>query len=144
MLFMDSQNEKDTKNSEVEEEEEKEFKVKKIDRNKKAISRLYKNITIEPAMFVLGLAGGVVGPFFAQFEITKICQYDLEYNDTVCNDENLVKYFKEENDEVQREYAYYSQYKTLASTIFPIFFAFYMGAWCDMFGRKLLMKIFLS
>ena len=41
------------------------------------------------------------------------------------------------------QYAYYSQYKTLASTIFPIFFAFYMGAWCDMFGRKLLMKIYL-
>ena len=31
---MDSQNEKDTKNSEVEEEEEKEVKVKKIDRQK--------------------------------------------------------------------------------------------------------------
>ena len=54
-------------------------------------------------MFVLGLAGGVVGPFFAQFEITKICQFDFEYNDTVCNDENLVKFFKEENDEIQRE-----------------------------------------
>ena len=54
-------------------------------------------------MFVLGLAGGVVGPFFTQFEITKICQFDFEYNDTVCNDENLVKYFKEENDEIQKE-----------------------------------------
>ena len=41
------------------------------------------------------------------------------------------------------QYAYYSQYKTMASTIFPIFFSFYMGAWCDMFGRKLLMKIYL-
>ena len=69
----------------------------------KTIISIYKNITIEPAMFVLGLAGGVVGPFFAQFEITKICKFDFGYNETVCNDENLVKYFKEENDEIQKE-----------------------------------------
>ena len=89
---MDSKNEKDTKSLEEEEE-----------RNVNCFISIYKNITIEPAMFVLGLAGGVVGPFFAQFEITKICKFDFGYNETVCNDENLVKYFKEENDEIQRE-----------------------------------------
>ena len=31
----------------------------------------------------------------------------------------------------------------LVGTIFPVFFAFYLGAWCDLFGRKLLFKIFL-
>ena len=89
---MDSKNEKDTKSLEEEEE-----------RNVNCFISIYKNITIEPAMFVLGLAGGVVGPFFAQFEITKICKFDFGYNETVCNDENLVKYFKEENDEIQKE-----------------------------------------
>ena len=90
--IMDSKNEKDTKSLEEEEE-----------RNFNCFKSIYKNITIEPAMFVLGLAGGVVGPFFAQFEITKICKFDFGYNETVCNDENLVKYFKEENDEIQKE-----------------------------------------
>ena len=92
---MDSKNEKDTKSLEEEE--------RNVNCFLKTIISIYKNITIEPAMFVLGLAGGVVGPFFAQFEITKICKFDFGYNETVCNDENLVKYFKEENDEIQKE-----------------------------------------
>ena len=93
---MDSNNEKDTKSLEEKEE-------RNVNCFLKTIISIYKNITIEPAMFVLGLAGGVVGPFFAQFEITKICKFDFGYNETVCNDENLVKYFKEENDEIQKE-----------------------------------------
>ena len=93
---MDSNNEKDTKSLEEEEE-------RNVNCFLKTIISIYKNITIEPAMFVLGLAAGVVGPFFAQFEITKICKFDFGYNETVCNDENLVKYFKEENDEIQKE-----------------------------------------
>ena len=92
---MGSKNEKDTKSLEKEE--------RNVNCFLKTIISIYKNITIEPAMFVLGLAGGVVGPFFAQFEITKICEFDFGYNETVCNDENLVKYFKEENDEIQKE-----------------------------------------
>ena len=39
--------------------------------------------------------------------------------------------------------AQFTVYKMLVGTIFPVFFAFYLGAWCDLFGRKLLFKIFL-
>ena len=35
-------------------------------------------------------------------------------------------------------------YVSLLESIFPAFFAFYMGAWADMFGRKLLFYICLS
>ncbi len=35
-------------------------------------------------------------------------------------------------------------YKTLVGSVFPVFFAFYMGAWCDLFGRKLLFYIYLT
>jgi len=31
----------------------------------------------------------------------------------------------------------------MVTSIFPIFFAFYLGAWCDIFGRKLCMYLFL-
>ena len=34
-------------------------------------------------------------------------------------------------------------YQTLVSSLFPIFFSFYLGAWCDLFGRKLLFFIYL-
>ena len=32
----------------------------------------------------------------------------------------------------------------MVSTVFPIFFSFYMGAWCDLFGRKLLFYIYFT
>ena len=34
-------------------------------------------------------------------------------------------------------------YLLIVATTIPIFASFYMGAWCDIFGRKLLMKIYL-
>lgn len=62
-----------------------------------------KNITIEPAMFLLILSGGLDDPLIPQFIITKICSYDFGYNETVCDDKNLVTDFQEENDEIQKE-----------------------------------------
>ena len=29
------------------------------------------------------------------------------------------------------------------SSVFPVFFAFYLGSWCDTFGRKLCILLFL-
>ena len=40
--------------------------------------------------------------------------------------------------------AQFSVYKILINSIFPIFFAFYLGAWADLFGRKLLLKLFFA
>ena len=34
-------------------------------------------------------------------------------------------------------------YQTMASSVFPVFFAFYLGAWCDTFGRKICIFLFL-
>ena len=62
-----------------------------------------KNITIEPAIFLLTLSSGLDDPLIPQFIITKICTYDFGYNETVCDDENLVTEFQEENDEIQKE-----------------------------------------
>ena len=62
-----------------------------------------KNITIEPAMFLLMLSGGLDDPLIPQFIITKICSYDFGYNETVCDDKNLVTVYPEENDEIQKE-----------------------------------------
>ena len=35
-------------------------------------------------------------------------------------------------------------YASLLESIFPAFFAFYMGAWCDMFGRKLILYLYFT
>ena len=40
--------------------------------------------------------------------------------------------------------AQFGVYKTLVANVLPIFFSFYLGAWCDLFGRKLLFKVYLT
>ena len=67
------------------------------------ISTFVKNITIEPAMFIMVLSMTMSETLFQQFVMTKICLVDLGYNDTVCDDENLVTEFPEANEEVQIE-----------------------------------------
>jgi hypothetical protein len=32
----------------------------------------------------------------------------------------------------------------MISSIFPVFFSFYIGAWCDLFGRKLCIFLYLG
>ena len=70
---------------------------------KSKISNFVKNITIEPAMFIMVLSMTMSETLFQQFVMTKICLVDLGYNDTVCDDENLVTEFPEANEEVQIE-----------------------------------------
>ena len=41
-----------------------------------------------------------------------------------------------------QQVAQFTVYKILINSIFPIFFAFYLGAWADLFGRKLLLNLF--
>ena len=40
--------------------------------------------------------------------------------------------------------AQFNVYASLLESIFPAFFAFYMGAWCDMFGRKLILYLYFT
>ena len=40
--------------------------------------------------------------------------------------------------------AQFNVYQDMVSSFFPIFFSFYIGAWCDMFGRKLTMFLFMA
>ena len=76
--------------------------IKKSSSIKDKFIDVLKNITIEPAMFLLTLSSGLDDPLIPQFIITKICTYDFGYNETVCDDENLITEFQEENDKIQR------------------------------------------
>ena len=40
--------------------------------------------------------------------------------------------------------AQFAVYQTIVDSVFPVFFSFYLGAWADLFGRKLIFYIFLS
>ena len=102
--------------------------------------RILKSVTIEPAVFMISLSTTMENVANSQIVIDKSCKIDFPYNDTVC--ENLVTDFKDQNSEIQEEVAQFTVYKILINSIFPIFFAFYLGAWADLFGRKLLLNLF--
>ena len=65
------------------------------------ITKVFTNITIEPAYFLISFAAELDDVSLSQMTIYKSCRADFHYNDTVC--ENLVTDFKEENDIVQNE-----------------------------------------
>ena len=104
--------------------------------------KIVKGITIEPAVFIVSLSTTIENIANSQIAIEKTCKVDFQYNETVCD--KLVTDFKDENEAVQEDVAQFLVYKTLIISIFPIFFAFYLGAWADLFGRKLLMILFFT
>ena len=80
---------------------EKTCKVEKNNKKNKFLDFI-RNITIEPGVFLIIFANSLVEPLFPQFVITKICSYDFGFNETVCDDENLVTEYQEVNDEIQK------------------------------------------
>ena len=108
------------------------------------IMKIFQNITIEPAYFLISFASGIDDVSASQMLIYKTCRADFGFNETVCDDENLLTIYKDENEMIQNEVAQFNVYRMLVGTIFPVFFAFYLGAWCDLFGRKLLFKLYLT
>ena len=105
------------------------------------LMKVLSNITIEPSLFLINFGDVLDDISFTQMVLFKSCTVDFGFNETVCND--LVDY-EDANKIVQDEAASFSVYQTLVATIFPIFFSFYLGAWCDLFGRKLIFKLYLS
>ena len=72
----------------------------------------------------------------------KSCLNDFGYNDTVCYNLDSEEYH-DQNVEVSIELNHFNVYVTLITSIFPIFFSFYLGAWADLFGRKFLFYVVL-
>ena len=72
----------------------------------------------------------------------KSCKNDFGYNDTVCYNLDSEEWH-DQNVEVSIELNHFNVYTTWISSIFPIFFSFYLGAWADLFGRKPLFYLYL-
>lgn len=72
-----------------------------VKRTTERIVRVFKSITIEPAMFLIAFSSNMDDVANSQMIIYKSCKLDFHYNETVC--ENLVTDYKEENKQVQEE-----------------------------------------
>ena len=80
-----------------------------VKRTSSKIGNVVRNITIEPAMFVINFATQMDDVSLDQMTIYKACKVDFpEYNETVC--ENLVTDYKDENELVQEEVRILTKY----------------------------------
>ena len=104
---------------------EKTCKVEKNNQKNKFLDFI-RNITIEPGVFLIIFANSLVEPLFPQFVITKICSYDFGFNETVCDDENLVTEYQEVNDEIQKVVCFLEKLFMLIEFLYDIFHLFSM------------------
>ena len=104
---------------------EKTCKVEKNNQKNKFLDFI-RNITIEPGVFLIIFANSLVEPLFPQFVITKICSYDFGFNETVCDDENLVTEYQEVNDEIQKVVCFLEKIFMLIVFLYDIFHLFSM------------------
>ena len=72
-----------------------------INRQANSIKNIFQNITIEPASFLISFSTQMDDVSLSQMTIYKTCREN--YNETVCDDSNLVNNFTDVNDEVQGE-----------------------------------------
>ena len=104
---------------------EKTCKVEKNNQKNKFLDFI-RNITIEPGVFLIIFANSLVEPLFPQFVITKICSYDFGFNETVCDDENLVTEYQEVNDEIQKVVCFLEKLFMLIVFLYDVFHLFSM------------------
>ena len=114
-----------------------------IKRTSNRLQRIIDKITIEPAIFLISFAESIDKIATSQLIVDKACYQNFDFNDTVCENLNSDEYH-EENIQVTNELNQFNVYKTLISSVFPIFFSFYIGAWIDLFGRKFMFFVFLT
>ena len=100
-----------------------------------------RNITVEPAFFLYTLARMMEPSALNYMLIYKTCRIDFGLSEDICN--NLEDEENEEyEDMVLDEFTQFGVYTDLIQSILPLFFAFYIGAWCDLFGRKLIVYMY--
>ena len=72
-----------------------------INRQANRMKNIFQNITIEPASFLISFSTQMDDVSLSQMTIYKTCREN--YNETVCDDSNLVNNFTDQLNEVQDE-----------------------------------------
>ena len=115
----------------------------KAKKQKNIFQRIFSNITIEPALFIIMFASGLDNIASEQMTIWKSCMNDFNFTEEICENLNNATY-EHEKGMVADELTNFNFIKTLVTSIVPVFMAFYLGAWADMFGRKPIFYLFLT
>ena len=122
--------------------------------------KILSNLTIEPAFFIMSVSIALEQIATQQMVVLKSCKIDFNYTDEICNNLQSENY-TEENAQISAEVRFsifkilpiklnyfqlanFNFYGLVIRNVFPAFFAFYLGAWADRFGRKPIFYLFLT
>lgn len=94
----------------------------------------WKNITVEPTMFLFLFAFMLTNVVEQEFFFQTACRVNHNFSNQVCS--NITKFPIQEKI-VQLTTAKFYQYEDITAQFFPIILALFLGEWSDKFGRKL-------
>ncbi|ROT69739.1 putative proton-coupled folate transporter [Penaeus vannamei] len=106
-----------------------------------AVLGALRAVSVEPVMLVDGACNQAMLLFIENVQMNKICSVSLGFPDQVCN--NLSAH-EERNVLVQREFSVFTFYNSIIMSVIPLIFVLFMGAWSDIYGRKIPLLITLT
>jgi len=110
---------------------------------RRKMSRVVRNVTIEPVLLFLSFVGSMDGVSMGQVMIDKSCVNDFDFPNGTCDLGVLTDgNHSAENNAVQNEISQFKVYQSIVSHVFPIICSFYLGSWSDTFGRKWLLYLY--
>lgn len=94
----------------------------------------YRQITVEPTMFLYMLAFQVTSVVEQAFFVHKACRVDHDLPAEICDNLSSNKTLQKQ---VQITVSTFHQWNSIAGHVAPIVIALFLGAWSDRRGRKL-------
>ncbi|XP_042864629.1 proton-coupled folate transporter-like [Penaeus japonicus] len=92
-----------------------------------------RTISVEPVMLLDGVAYSNMVVLVENLQMDKVCRVNLNHSAEVCG--NLSEH-KAVRDDMTREVSVFAMYNGIITSIIPLFFILFMGAWSDKYGRK--------
>ncbi|XP_058980483.1 proton-coupled folate transporter isoform X2 [Musca domestica] len=96
----------------------------------------YKEISVEPTMFLYMFAFMITSVVEQDFFLQKACRVNNNFTDEICEhikDSENAEYKKQ----VQTTTAWFLQWESISAHVFPIILALFLGSFSDRRGRKL-------
>lgn len=122
----------------------------RLNKFKLFLIRVYQNLTVEPAFFVISSSQFMLNATISQMVIFKSCVNDFpEFKETFGDQledfcQNDLVNDVERNQLVNSVTADFNAKLQIVHSVIPCLLSFFAGAWIDRFGRKLILFSYLA
>ena len=115
--------------------------IEKLRRIPSLIVLAWKNLTIEPVVFLYLTSVGLIYVIRPNLLLDKACRIKLNLTEEICDDLSNLNDTDKNKIEVQKVVADYERTLNLAAALPRVAFTLLAGPWSDRHGRKLLIII---